>query len=115
MPGSGHPGPHVQNHQVPGRRHHRAAGSRGRPTVLLGGVVLLVAGLVLTVLGISLTSGSSSGKVKHFQRVAIRARTGVVTFSRAGGYVAYYESTTVRDSTSQSVLLIPVTLTDEAA
>jgi hypothetical protein len=46
--------------------------------------------------------------------VAVKDRTGTVTFNNAGGYVAYYESSSVTSSTSQEIPLIPVTLTNKA-
>jgi hypothetical protein len=74
----------------------------------------MVVGLVLVIVGAVLANTNAYSKVNGFQRVAHSAGSGTVTFSKAGGYVAYYESATVTNSTNQKVPEIPVALTNQA-
>jgi hypothetical protein len=55
----------------------------------------MVAGLVLVIVGAVLANTNAYSKVNGFQRVAVSAGSGTVTFNKAGGYVAYYESASV--------------------
>jgi len=86
---------------------------RGHRAIQVGGI-LMVAGLVLVIVGAVLANTNAYGKVNDFQRVAVSDGTGTVTFNKAGGYVAYYESASVTNSTNQKVPEIPVTLTNQA-
>jgi hypothetical protein len=74
----------------------------------------MAAGLVLIVVGAVLANTNAYSKVNDFQRVAVSAGTGTVTFDKSGGYVAYYESSSVTGSTNQKVPEIPVQLTNQA-
>ncbi len=85
---------------------------RGRRPIQVG-IALVVAGLALAVVGGVFSSANADRKVPGFQRVALADRTGTVTFRSAGGYLAYYESSTVSAHT-KSVPVIAVTLTNEA-
>lgn len=84
----------------------------GRPIQV--GSILMAIGLVLVVIGAALANNNAYSKVNGFQRVAVSDGTGTVTFDKAGGYVAYYESSAVTNSTSQKVPEIPVRLTNQA-
>jgi hypothetical protein len=75
----------------------------------------MVLGLALAIAGGVLASTRSYSKVKGFQRISVQDTTGTVHFSHAGGYVAYYESRTVTDSTSQLIPPVGGTLTNQAA
>jgi hypothetical protein len=83
---------------------------RGRRAIQVGGA-LMILGLAVAILGGVLAGTKSYSKVNGFQRVAVSDGTGTVTFSHAGGYVAYYESDSVTDSTSQQVPEVRGTLT----
>ncbi len=74
----------------------------------------MVIGLALTIGGGVLASTKSYSKVNDFQRVAVKDSTGTVNFSHAGGYVAYYESSTITGSTSQRIPEVGGTLTNQA-
>ena len=74
----------------------------------------MVIGLALTIGGGVLASTKSYSKVNGFQRVAVKDSTGTVNFSHAGGYVAYYESSTITGSTSQRIPEVGGTLTNQA-
>ncbi|HEY7048657.1 MAG TPA: hypothetical protein VH373_15665 [Jatrophihabitantaceae bacterium] len=86
---------------------------RGRRPIQIGGILMIV-GLVLVVIGGVIGNTSAYSKVDGFQRVAVKDGTGTITFKNAGGYVAYYESDEVTNSTSQKIPEIPVQLTDQA-
>lgn len=86
---------------------------RGQRPIQVGSILMAV-GLVLIVVGAVLANTNAYSKVNGFQRVAVSDRTGTVTFDKAGGYVAYYESSTVTGSTNQKVPEIPVQLTNQA-
>jgi uncharacterized membrane protein len=85
---------------------------RGRRPILVGGILMIV-GLVLVIIGGIIGNTSAYSKVNGFQRVAVADHTGTITFKNAGGYVAYYESDEVTDSTSQKIPEIPVVLTNQ--
>jgi hypothetical protein len=85
---------------------------RGRRPIQVG-IALLVAGLALAIVGGVFSSANADSKVPGFQRVALADRTGTVTFKSVGGYLAYYESSTVTAHTN-SVPVIGVTLTNQA-
>lgn len=85
---------------------------RGRRARLIGAVVLAI-GVALLATGIVLLVAKGLSKVGSFQRVAVKDATGTVTFKHAGGYIAYYESDSITDSTEEFPL-IPVRLTNEA-
>ncbi len=85
---------------------------RGRRAIQVGGA-LMILGLVLTILGGVLAGTKSYSKVNGFQRVAVKDGTGTVTFSHAGGFVAYYESSSVTDSTNQRIPEVGGTLTNQ--
>jgi len=63
----------------------------------------MVVGLVLVIVGAVLANTNAYNKVNGFQRVTLSDGTGTVTFTKAGGYVAYYESASVTNSTNQKV------------
>jgi uncharacterized membrane protein len=86
---------------------------RGRRAIQVGAILIAV-GIVLVIVGGVLANTNAYSKVNDFQRVAVKDRTGTVTFNNAGGYVAYYESSSVTSSTSQEIPLIPVRLTNRA-
>jgi hypothetical protein len=86
---------------------------RGQRAIQVGGI-LMVAGLVLVIVGAVLANTNAYGKVNDFQRVAVSDGSGTVTFNKAGGYVAYYESASVTNSTNQKVPEIRVQLTNQA-
>src|SRR5262245_24221328 len=73
----------------------------------------MIVGLVLVIIGVIIGNTSAYNKVNGFQRVAVKDRTGTVTFDKAGGYVAYYESDEVSDSKNDDIHLIQVTLTNQ--
>jgi hypothetical protein len=79
------------------------------------GIILLAAGLAIAIVGGVLAATKSLNKVNNFQRVTVASGSGTVTFSKAGGYLAYYESGSVRDSTNQTIPEIRGTLTNSAA
>jgi hypothetical protein len=107
-PASGYgPPPPVQYGVAQAPRH-----LRGRRPIQVG-IALLVAGLALAIGGGVFGSANAESKVSGFQRVALTDRTGSVTFTKAGGYVAYYESSTVTVHTN-TLPVIPVTLTNQA-
>ena len=85
---------------------------RGRRPIQVG-IALLVAGLALAIVGGVFSSANADRKVPGFQRVALADRTGTVTFKSAGGYLAYYESSTITSHTNV-LPTIPVTLTNQA-
>jgi len=74
----------------------------------------MVVGLVLVIVGAVLANTNAYSKVNGFQRVTLSDGTGTITFTKAGGYVAYYESASVTNSTNQKVPEIPVQLTNQA-
>jgi hypothetical protein len=74
----------------------------------------MAVGLVLIIVGAVLANANAYNKVNDFQRVAVSAGSGTVKFDKAGGYVAYYEASSVTSSTSQKVPEIPVQLTNQA-
>ena len=86
---------------------------RGRRPIQVGGILMIV-GVVLVIIGGVIGNTGAYNKVNGFQRVAVSDRTGTITFKNAGGYVAYYESDEVTDSTSQKIPEIPVRLTNQA-
>jgi uncharacterized membrane protein len=86
---------------------------RGRRPIQVGGILMAV-GLVLIIVGAILANTNAYSKVNGFQRVPVSAGSGTVTFDKAGGYVAYYESSSVTSSTNQKVPEIPVQLTNQA-
>jgi hypothetical protein len=75
------------------------------------GAILMAAGVVIAIIGGLIGGKTSDSKVNGFQRVQLADRSGSITFKNSGGYVAYYESKSVTDSTNQKVPLIEVTLT----
>lgn len=85
---------------------------RGRPARIVGAILLPV-GIALLAIGIVLLVVKGLGKVNSFQRVAVKDGTGTITFKHAGGYIAYYESDSITDSTKEFPL-IPVELTNKA-
>jgi uncharacterized membrane protein len=85
----------------------------GRRSIQVGTILMMV-GLVLVIVAAVLPDTNASGKVNGFQRIAVSERSGTVTFDNAGGYLAYYESKAVSNSTSQKLPQIPVTLTNQA-
>jgi hypothetical protein len=85
---------------------------RGRRPIQAG-VVLLVIGLALAITGGVIGAAGSLSKVNDFQRVAVSDQTGTVTFSHAGGYLAYYESASITRATDR-VPLIHGVLTNQA-
>lgn len=107
-PASGYGSPPPAQYGVPQAPPHL----RGRRPIQIG-IALLVAGLALAIVGGVVGSANSDSKVPGFQRVALADRTGSVTFKSAGGYIAYYESSTVSPHTN-SVPVIGVTLTNQA-
>jgi len=84
--------------------------TRGTRAVQVG-AILMAAGIVIAIIGSVIGSKTSDSKVNGFQRVQLADKTGTITFKNSGGYVAYYESKSVTDSTNQKVPLIEVTLT----
>jgi len=110
-PSSGYPGGYPSAYpSYPAANQSRL---RGRRPIQVGGI-LMIAGLVLAIVGGVIGNTSAYGKVNGFQRVAVKDGTGTVTFKSAGGYVAYYESDEVKDSTNQKIPEIPVRLTNQA-
>ncbi len=107
-PASGYGPPHPAQYGVPQAPPHL----RGRRPIQVG-IALLVAGLALAIIGGVVGSANADRKVPGFQRVALADRTGTVTFKSAGGYLAYYESSSVSAHT-KSVPVIAVTLTNQA-
>jgi len=89
--------------QPPGR-------TRGTRAVQVG-AILMAAGIVIAIIGGVIGGKTSDSKVNGFQRVALADKSGSITFKDSGGYIAYYESKSVSDSTNQKVPLIEVTLT----
>lgn len=85
---------------------------RGKRAIQVGGG-LIALGIILAIVGGVLANTSAYNKVNSFQRVSVQQGTGTVTFDRAGGYVAYYESSSVRDSKNDTIYLIPGTLTHQ--
>jgi hypothetical protein len=83
---------------------------RGRTAILVGAILSGVA-VVLIIAGAVVAATHSLSKVDNFQRVKVSDSSGTVHFDHTGGYVAYYESDTVTNSTRE-VPLIPVRLTD---
>jgi hypothetical protein len=83
---------------------------RGRTAVRVG-AILTGAAVVLIIVGAVVAATHSLSKVDNFQRVKVSDGSGTLHFDHTGGYVAYYESDTVRNSTRE-VPLIPVRLTD---
>jgi uncharacterized membrane protein len=86
---------------------------RGQRAIQVGSILMAV-GLVLVIVGAVLANTNAYSKVNGFQRVAVSAGSGTVTFDKAGGYVAYYESDSVTNSTNQKVPEIPITLTNQS-
>jgi hypothetical protein len=107
-PASGYGSPPPAQYGVPQAPPHL----RGRRPIQVG-IAVLVAGLALAIVGGIFSSANADRKVPGFQRVALADRTGTVTFKSAGGYLAYYESSTVKPNT-KSVPVIAVTLTNQA-
>lgn len=85
---------------------------RGRTAVRVGATLTGLA-VVLIIVGAVIVSTHSLSKVDNFQRIKVSDGSGTVQFGHPGGYVAYYESDTVTNST-RAVPLIPVRLTDPA-
>jgi hypothetical protein len=83
---------------------------RGRPAVRIGAILTGLA-VVLIIVGAVVVSTHSLSKVDNFQRIKVSDGSGALHFDHPGGYVAYYESDTVTNSTRE-VPLIPVRLTD---
>jgi hypothetical protein len=86
---------------------------RGQRAIRVGAILIAV-GVILAIVGGILANTNAYSRVNGFQRLAVKDGTGTVTFTNAGGYVAYYESGSVTDSTSQKIPEIPVRLTNEA-
>ncbi len=86
---------------------------RGQRAIQVGAILIAI-GVVLAIVGGVLANTNAYSKVNDFQRVAVKDRTGTVTFKHAGGYLAYYESDSVTNSTKQRIPLIPVRLTNQA-
>jgi hypothetical protein len=82
---------------------------KGRTAVLVG-AILTGAAVVLIIVGAVVAATHSLSKVDNFQRVKVSDGSGTVHFDHAGGYVAYYESDTITNSTRE-VPLIGVRLT----
>jgi hypothetical protein len=89
----------------------RRALAVGAALTALGAVAAIVAALV-----------SSPAGVSQFQRLTVSDRTGAITFTHTGDYVAYYESRAAarlgdqpEKVTASRVPLIPVTLTNQAS
>lgn len=82
---------------------------RGRTPRRLGWIFLAL-GVILIVVGSVVIATKSLTPVNDFQRVKANS-SGTVNFTKAGGYVAYYESNSVT-ADDKSVPLIPVRLTD---
>jgi len=78
------------------------------------GAVLMAIGIVVMIIGVVVSSAGGDSKVNGFQRVKVSDHTGTITFKHSGGYLAYYESDSVTDSTSQQIPLIPTRLTSPA-
>jgi hypothetical protein len=85
---------------------------RGRSAVRVGAILTGLA-VVLIIVGAVVVSTRSLSKVDNFQRIKVSDGSGTLHFDHPGGYVAYYESDTVTNST-RAVPLIPVRLTDPA-
>jgi hypothetical protein len=85
---------------------------RGRTAIRVGAILTGLA-VVLIIVGAVIVSTHSLSKVDNFQRIKVSNGSGTVHFDHSGGYVAYYESDTIKNSTRE-VPLIPVRLTDEA-
>jgi hypothetical protein len=83
---------------------------RGRTAVRVG-AILTGAAIVLIIVGAVVAATHSLSKVDNFQRVTVSDGSGTLHFDHTGGYVAYYESDAVTNSTRE-VPLIPVRLTD---
>jgi hypothetical protein len=73
----------------------------------------MMVGLVLVIISALLPNTNAYGTVDGFQRIPVSDGSGAVTFDHAGGYVAYYESNAVSNSTSQKLPQIPVTLINQ--
>lgn len=86
---------------------------RGTRPVQIGAILMAV-GLILVIIGGVLGNANGYSKVNGFQRVKVSDGTGTVTFKNAGGYLSYYESDSVTDSTNQQIPLIPTRLTNQA-
>ncbi len=107
-PASGYGTPPPAQYGVPPEPPHL----RGRRPIQVG-IAVLVAGLALAIVGGVFSSANGDRKVPGFHQVALADRTGTVTFKSPGGYLAYYESSTVTLHTN-SVPVIAVTLTNQA-
>jgi uncharacterized membrane protein YidH (DUF202 family) len=83
---------------------------RGRTAVRVGAILTGLA-VVLIIVGAVVAATHSLSKVDNFQRIKVSDGLGTLRFGHTGGYVAYYESDTITNSTRQ-VPLIPVRLTD---
>lgn len=103
--------------QAPDPQPPASPRSRGRWTIIVGSVVMGLAAVTMIVSTVMFGS-TSPGK---FQRVSVSGRSGTITFSAVGDYVAYYESSSIskmadqpENVTAVSVPLIPVRLTNES-
>jgi hypothetical protein len=83
-------------------------------TAIRVGAILAAAGLAVLIAGIIVIATQTLSKVDSFQRVSFRAGTGVVSFTRTGNYVAYYEAPSVTSSISE-VPGIEVALRNQAS
>jgi len=70
-----------------------------------------VLGIVLIVVGGIIGSTAAVSKVPNFSRVSVAAGSGTAQFDKAGGYLAYYESSNISNST-RTLPLVQVTLTN---
>ncbi len=65
-------------------------GRRGWTPIILGGTCLTLS-IALMIVSIALAQIGQDDQARGLQRVTLDARSGTVTFARAGNYIAYYE------------------------
>ena len=73
---------------------------RGHTGIRVGSILAIV-GLLALIAGVIVIATQSLSKVNNFQRVSFSQQTGTITFSKPGGYVAYYEAPGVNSSISR--------------
>lgn len=88
--------PNPQPYPPPGGGKARLRGHTG----IRVGAILSIVGVLVLIAGIVILATQSFSKVDSFQRISFRQQTGTVTFSSAGGYLAYYEAPSVTSSIS---------------
>ncbi|HEY2299332.1 MAG TPA: hypothetical protein VGH43_16475 [Jatrophihabitans sp.] len=73
---------------------------RGHTGIRVGSILAIV-GVLALIAGIIVIATQSLSKVNGFQRISFTQQRGTITFSKPGGYVAYYEAPRVNSSITQ--------------